>query len=50
MKIVGIRNKSASVDHAYFFSVESDDLNELKGARDKVRKILRCEYVDRWHD
>ena len=50
MRIVGIRNKSASSKNVFFFSVESSDMNELKEARDKVKELLGCEYVDKWHD
>lgn len=50
MKIIGIRNKSATKDHMFFFSVESSDLNELKTASRKVQDLLGCEHVPKWHD
>jgi len=50
MRIIGIRNKSTSTDHTFFFSIESNDLNELRIARDKVVELLRCEFVSKWHD
>ena len=50
MKIIGIRNKSASSENTFFFSIESTNMKELKEARDKVKDLLGCEYVDKWHD